>query len=57
MKIITKGSPCRDLHLRHTEIHYDHTNISANPFDLIDQNVDSIMNLLEGNHAAADNNV
>lgn len=36
---------------------YDRTNISENPFDLIDQDVESIMNLLEDNNAAPENNV
>lgn len=56
MEIIKTGLHRTDIP-RNTEIHYDHTNISANPFDLIDQNVESIMNLLEGENAAAENNV
>ncbi len=39
------------------QVVYDHTNISANPFDLIDQNIESIMNLLEDKNAAPENNV
>lgn len=57
MKIITKGSPCTDLPIPYVAYEYDHTNISANPFDLIDQNTESIMNLLEDKNAAPDNNV
>lgn len=57
MKIITKGTPCTDLPLRNIAYEYDHTNISANPFDLIDQNTESIMNLLEDKNAAPENNV
>lgn len=57
MKFITKGSPCTDLPVPNVAYEYDHTNISANPFDLIDQNTESIMNLLEDNNAAPENNV
>jgi hypothetical protein len=57
MNIIKKGSPCTDLPVRPVAYEYDHTNISANPFDLIDQNTESIMNLLEDNNAAPENNV
>ncbi len=56
MEILKIGTPRTDIP-RNTEIHYDHTNISANPFDLIDQNTESIMNLLEDKNAAPENNV